>query len=216
MGTASNQRYATGLDPLDRRLAGGIPVGTLLAFVTPTRTQSELLLYQLASERPTHFLSTTCPDAETFRDRLPRWVPEENVGFDRVDPEAVLADPESALAAVGSESYLVVDSVDALEATAERRAYLDALDAFSRWAREHDGVAVCHCLTDVDHTSEPRWRRLTEKRADHVWELHRQVTTQQIQAQLLVAKARGDAALAEPLPLLLTDRVRIDTSQRIG
>ncbi len=216
MSPATQRRYATGLDPLDRRLNGGIPVGTMLAFVTPTRTQSELLLYQLASAQPTHYLSTTCPDETEFYDRLPGKIPAENIEYEYVEPATLLEAPGSVLADVTPETYVVVDAVNALERASTREAYLSVLNTISRLVRERDCVAVLHCLTDVEHTEAPEWRQLTEKRADHVWEIRRQVSSQQITVQLLVAKARGDYAFTEPLPLLLTNRVQIDTSQRIG
>lgn len=51
-------RVATGIDVLDRKLAGGLPPGTIVAYTARPASQSELLLYQLTAARRTLYLST--------------------------------------------------------------------------------------------------------------------------------------------------------------
>lgn len=214
--TIIRRKFSTGLVSLDRKLDGGIRIGALVAFVAPTRTQSELLLYQLATGQPVHYVSTTRPDESEFYARLPDWIPQSNVSFQYVEPTEFREVPESVLDAAKPETYVVVDNADPFERIESRLNYLNWLNALSDWMRRNDSVAVFHCTAGFLDEAAPQWRRLTESRADYVLEINRTLTPREIKAHLIVAKARGERALTEPLPLLLTDRVRIDTSRSIA
>lgn len=51
-------RVATGIDVLDRKLDGGLPPGTIVAYTVRPASQSELLFYELTAARRTLYLST--------------------------------------------------------------------------------------------------------------------------------------------------------------
>lgn len=198
---------------LDRRIGGGIPTGTLLALVAPAASQSEVLLHQFAGARPFHYVSTTCPDPDELRATVAAHVDDPSEGtFAYVDPEEALADPETLAGDVSPESYLVLDTADAFEQAGSRTEYLSFLNALKRRVGERDAVCVLHCLEGAT----PHGRRaLTQKRADHVWQLKVTVLSESIRTQLLVTKARRSHALTEAIPLVLTDRVRVDTTRNI-
>ncbi|MFB6303087.1 MAG: RAD55 family ATPase [Haloferacaceae archaeon] len=193
----SRRKFSTGLPPLNRKLDGGIPHGTLVAFTAPTRTQSELFLHQLATNQSVHSVSTTCPEESEFYDRLPDWTSADDVSFQYVEPTEFHDTPESVLDGVDPETYVVVDNADPFERIERRQEYLTWLDALAAWMRANESVAVLHCTTNLADGATPRWRRLTEKRADFILEMKRITTSREIQTQLVVAKARGERALTD-------------------
>lgn len=211
---APTRRYSTGLRFLDSRLNGGVPAGTLLALTAPASSQSQLLLYRLATARPTLYVSMTCPDEAELRSALDGAgvAGQVDLVFEHAPPSDLMADPGQYLGRLSPESFLVVDGVDDLE-RANRDRYLAFLNGLKRRMRETDSVGVLH---GIDTDPVPAGRRLTLRRADHVWQLDQRILSTEIKTRLLVTKARGDRALTEPIPLIMTDRIRVDTSRRIA
>jgi hypothetical protein len=205
--TTDGRRFSTGNESLDRLLGGGMPVGDLLALVAPRAGQSELLLRELASIRPTCYVDTSGAPAAEVRRRL------DGADAEVVapDPETLLADPTTVTERIRPESFVLVDATNPLEA-ADREAYRGLLNALKARVRETDSVAVLHCL---DGPSPPAARTTTLHRADGVWQLEVTYGKREIGYQLLVSKSRFGRALDEPIPLVLTDRIRIDTSWSI-
>lgn len=208
------RRYSTGLRFLDSRLDGGIPVGKLLALTAPAHTQSELLLYHLISARPVTYISTTTPDEREIHNAIASAAvgPPVDLAFTHVDPAEFLAAPADVLDEIRPESFVIVDPVDEIE-RAERHQYASFVTALKRHLHETDSIGVFHAL---DTPPIPDARRLTLQRADHVWRLEQLVLSREIKTRLLVTKARGDRAHAEPIPLRISDHVRIDTSRHIS
>lgn len=205
---ASARTFTTGLEFLDRRLDGGIGVGRLLALTAPPSSQTELLLRQLASTRRTTFVSTHRSAAE-----VREWAAAGvEIDVTRVTPEELLQGPDAVLESLTSESFLILDTADGLE-HAPRESYLDLLDQIKQRLVETDSVGVLHC---TDRADNPPRRALTLSRADTVWQVELLVLSREIKTRLLVTKSRSGRALSEPIPLLITDQVRIDTSQRIS
>lgn len=208
---ASTRRFSTGLQFLDRQIDGGLAPGSLLSFAAPPASQSELLLAELIRTRNTVVVSTTRPEEE-----VEAWAPtnEATGGLSVVteSAEPLLEDPERATESLVPESFLIVDSVDALE-VASRDRYLSFLNHLKRRLRETESVGILHC---TDQAENPPRRGLTLHRADDVWQLEVLVLSRDIKTRLLVKKARHGRALTEPVPLRLTDRVQVDTSRRIA
>lgn len=216
---SADRRYSTGLEILDRRLDGGIPVGTLVALVAPPESQSELFLEAMGRHRPVTFVSTTCTRSVEARRRYGA-TEAEGAGVRLVHASAselVGSEPSpleerGGLAGVDEDSFVIVDPANDLER--ETRAdYFGFLDDLVERLEETESVGIIHLL---EEESSPRNRWLTLKTADHVWQLELTPTSQDIRNRLLVTKSRGYGALTEPIPLVLTDRVRIDTSRSIG
>lgn len=208
------RRFSTGLRFLDSRLDGGIPVGKLLALTAPAHTQSELLLYHLISDRPVTYISTTTPDERVVRDAIATSAigPPVDLAFTAVESANFLAAPAEVLDEVRPESFVIVDPIDELE-RAERHQYDSFVTELKRHLRETDSIGVFHGL---DTPPIPDARRFTLQRADHVWRLEQLVLTREIKTRLLVTKARGGRTHSEPIPLRISDHVRIDTSRHIS
>lgn len=204
------RRFSTGNQFLDRRVGGGIRAGSLLALVAPPGTGSQLLLRALAGARRTTYISTLCPDpAEVEREYLP---PDADADAVYAPPSELLDEPGQYLQWVDPESYVVVDPFTPLEEDGSRSAVLSVLNALKRHAVATDGVAVVHCARE-EAAGLPL--PATLHRADTVWELDPEWGSRTMAYRLLVTKSRDGRAADEPVPLLLTDRVEIDTSWSI-
>lgn len=211
--TLPERAYSTGIDVLDRFIGGGLKAGVLLALEAPPGSQSERLVAELVAQHRTVFVSTTRPEREV-RDWIDRTVtPRGELLVRRATPDELLSDPRGAIGRIPPESLLVIDPVDALE-DASRERYLAVLNAIKERLREADSVGLLHCL-DGDGDRSPANRELTLKRADQVWELESTVRSQEIRTRLVITKARRGQAFNRPIPLVLSDRVRIDHSRNI-
>ena len=206
------RQFATGLDFLDMRIGGGIPVDTVITLLAPPASQSQLLLRALTSEQPLVYLSTGVRDTEALEAWL-AGVRSEPDGVTAVHTpaELLMEDLRDHLEGVPPESFLVVDEINPLEtgARSEYRAFLNDLHS---WAREEDSVVFLHCLDTPETTP---LRSLTLNRVDQVWWLHLQLLSSDITTKLYITKARTSRALTEPIALIMTDDVRINTSRSI-
>lgn len=209
-----SRRYSTGLPFLDFRLDGGLQAGTLLALTAPVSSQSEHLLYHLATSQPLLYISTTNPAEVELRTAVEEAaIPSPNdLDFEHASPQELLAEPASPFDRIRPESFIVIDPIDRLERV-EQHQYLSFVNALKDQLRVTDSVGVFHCF---DTDSPPENRQLTLKRADSVWRLEQIARSREIDTRLLITKSRRGRALSEPVPIAISDHVRIDTSQRIG
>lgn len=204
------RRYSTGNTFLDRRIDGGIRAGSLVALVAPPGAQSQVLLRSMVRTRRTTYLSTVCPDHDELRQEYIPSDADASVAY--AAPEDLLSDPDPLLDEVDPESYVVLDGIAALEREGPQSSVLSLLSALKRRLRDTDSVGVLHCQRDIG-AGVPM--ATTLQRADTVWELTPSYGSRSLSYRLLVTKVRGGRALDEPIPLLLTDRVDIDTSWSI-
>lgn len=110
------------------------------------------------------------------------------------------------------ECFVIVDRANGLE-NADREPYLAFLDRLKTLLHETDSVGVLHC---THRTPSPPRRGLTLDRVDQVWQLELLPLSREIKNRLLVTKSRNGRALREPIDILLTGRVQVDTSRRIS
>jgi len=205
-------RLSTGVEVLDRELAGGLPAGSVVAFQAPPTSQGELLLYQLTRPRPTLYLTTDRTEtavADAFRStRAPTGKPDIRYvsGDDPID--AV----RRAFRSVGEGMTVIVDPVDGLERTSRGR-YETVLNELSNHMQNTGSIAVLHCLSG-NHT--PDLRETTQHMADVVLDLQSEIKSGVLETRLAVPKFRGGRVPPETIKLDLTERVRVDTSRDIA
>ncbi|MFB6118941.1 hypothetical protein [Halosegnis sp.] len=209
---APRRRYSTGLQFLDRRVDGGLAAGTMLALVAPAHSQSALILRQLLCSRQTLHVSTLRPEKEVRAWATDGAATPPELAVFHASPEELCSEFERVESAIPPESFVMFDRVNGLEA-ADREAYLEVLDRLKTKLEEMDSVGILHC---TDTYPSPEKRGVTLSRADQVWQLELLPLSRDIKNRLLVTKSRYGRALREPIDVLLTDRVEVDTSRRIS
>lgn len=205
-------RLSTGIDVLDRKLAGGLPVGSSVVLRAAPASQAELFLYVLSNTRETLYLTFDRDEravAEGFSrtavrtgDPTIEYVPSD-APFDRA-ARSIRDCPENA--------NVVIDPASVLE-SGDRARYRNFLNELSARVTEIEGLAVFHCL---DGHSTPPLRDTTEHMADVVFQLETEIRGDKLSNRLAIPKLRGGRALTETVKLQLTDRVAIDTSRDIA
>lgn len=202
-------QFSTGNEFFDRRLDGGVRAGSLVALVAPPESQSQAILQTLAGTRETLYLSTSCPDHDELRRS---YLPADADAVTAYGaPDSLLSDPGTYLDRVEPGSYVVVDPFTPVEVAADRAELLALLNVLKERLVETGSVGVLHCYRD----SLRNPRTTTLDRADDVWQLTPVFGSRQVAYRLLVTKVRGGKALDEPIPLVITDEVDIDTSWSI-
>lgn len=212
-------RLTTGIDHLDRELEGGIPPGRMLSLVAPPETQSELLVKQMAIQRPTHYISTFRPEwevKEELHDHLQKSEDPDLMGnelqVEYVSPDRLLETPQQYVADLENGSNLIIDSINEFELE-DRTQYVKFLNAVKEQLWDTGSVGLFY---GIEEPVDPPARSLTLKRSDVVWQLERSVTNQDITTMLVISKFRGGKALTEPVKLVLTDEIQVDMSRDIG
>ena len=212
-------RLTTGIDHLDRELEGGIPPGRMLSLVAPPETQSELLVKQMAIQRPTLYISTFRPEwevKEELHDHLQKSddpdLMDNEVQVEYVSPDNLLETPGKYIGNLQNGSNLIIDSINEFELE-DRAQYVEFLNAVKEQLWDTGSVGLFY---GIEEPVEPPARSLTLKRSDVVWQLERSVTNQDITTMLVISKFRGGKALTEPVKLVLTDEIQVDMSRDIG
>lgn len=207
------RRFSTGLTFLDRLLDGGIKAGALVALSAPPGSQSELLIEQFVGSRETLYISTVRPEREIREQVASTAVTDPDLTVRNPSPEEMLENPGMVTGEIPPESFVVIDTTNGLESV-DRREYVQFLNDMKAGLHEADSVGILHCIAgDPPH---PPLRDLTLNRADQVWQLQVMTLSRDIKSRLLITKMRNGRAPTEPVDLLMTDRVRVDTSRRIA
>lgn len=205
-------RVATGIDVLDRKLAGGLPPGTIVAYTARPASQSELLLYQLTAARRTLYLSTQ-RSTEAISHALERTAaPVGSPRIRRVGIDDTLAEARKLVEALPEDANLIVDTMDVLERT-DRAPYAKFLNRLKAHLVETGSIAVLHCPKTE---SMPPTRSTTLHVADAVFDLRSAVGATELETHLTIPKFRGGGAPSENIKLELSERVSIDTSRDIA
>ena len=205
-------RLETGIDVLDRKLDGGLPPGSTVAFTASPASQSELLLYELTAARGTLYLATERSD-EVVRHSLES--SGARVGSPtvrQVDDENPLEEARRLVGALPDGANLIVDTMDVIEQSDEVD-YRQFLNELKTQMLETGSIAVLHCLK-TDAT--PANRATTLHIADAVFNLETTIGAAELENFLTIPKFRAGGAPTERIKLELAERVTIDTSRDIA
>lgn len=208
MGSRRPQ-YETGIQPLDRGLDGGIPAGSTVALLAAPTSQSELLLYHLAADRPTLYLTAQRSPDSVRKGFESTGAPLTNLAVRAIDSEYPLAEIAEYVQQLQSPTVVVIDPMDAIEsqdAQSMRKFFLGLQERLA----ETESIAVVHCLDGV--VAGPQ-RGLTTYMADIVFDLETFVDGERVTNRLSVPKFRGGPAMTETLSLELTERVGVAASE---
>lgn len=207
-----DRRLPTGIGVLDRKLDGGLPAGSVVAFTSPPASQGELLLYELTAARPTLYISTDRSE-EAVRDGLRTTMARTGDPTVRFVPnDAPLQHAQRLVTMLPERANLIVDPVDVLEEEGESN-FRTFLNEVQTHMRNTGSIAVLHCLSG--RQTSPA-RDTTEHMADVVFDLQTTVKGDTVENRLAVLKFRGGRALGDTIKLELGERVSIDTSRDIA
>jgi KaiC/GvpD/RAD55 family RecA-like ATPase len=205
-------RLDTGIDVLDRKLDGGIPPGSTIAFTASPASQSELLLYQLTAARGSLYLTTQRSD-QSVRDAIEaNDCPTGSPTVRDISGSEPLDQANRLIRALPEGANLIIDPVDVLERREPSR-YRNFLNDLQNHMVNTGSIAVLHCL---DGHNVPANRDTTQHMADIVFDLTTTVRGTDVENRLSVPKFRGGEALTETIKLELQDQVDIDTSRDIA
>lgn len=202
-------RFTTGVDRLDRELDGGIPAGSLVALSAPPASQSERLLYEIAAQRRTLYV-TTERAADGVEAALRDAVTPGAVEVCEVGGDDPLTELVRAVRALNERTLVVVDPVAPLERTPNYRAALTELRSL---LREKEAAGVLHC---VDGRTVPDGRDATEYMADVIFDLSVDLHRNRLRTRLTVPKLRAGDAPQDALRLDFKRRVTVDNSRDIA
>ncbi|WP_257300653.1 transcriptional regulator [Haloarchaeobius sp. FL176] len=205
-------RLETGIDVLDRKLNGGLPPGSIVAFTASPASQSELLLYELTAARGTLYLTTERSD-QAVRDAIENTnAPVGSPTVRDISGSEPLDQANRLIRALPEGANLVIDTADVLE-RGDRNRYRSFMNELQTHMVNTGSIAFMHCL-DGHHI--PTNRDTTKHMADVVFALETQVRGAELENRLSVPKFRGGTALVETVKLELADEVAIDTSRDIA
>jgi KaiC/GvpD/RAD55 family RecA-like ATPase len=205
-------RLSTGVEVLDRELAGGLPEGSVVAYQAPAASQGELLLYELTRPRKTLYLTTDRTE-DAVADAIDTTnAPTGNPHIQFITGEDPVDAARRAVRTAMEEMTVVIDPVDTLE-RADRGRYEQLLNELSNHMHNTRGIAILHCLKSQ---VEPDLRSSTQHMADVVFDLDVTVKGDEVDTRLSVLKFRGGRIPAETIKLDLAERVRVDTSRDIA
>ena len=202
---------STGIDILDRKIGGGIPVGTVTALSASPASQSELFLYELAATRRTVYLSTLRTEDAVAAVLDDRDIDLDTIEVFRIDEGDPIGTAEQALDELSEETNMIVDPVDVLESS-DSTSYRWFLAELNQHVTGTTNTAVLHCLDD-DVT--PGQRRNTIHFADIVLQLSTEVSGDGIENRLTVPKFRTGQSVEEVIKLDMTSEVEVDLSRNI-
>ena len=205
-------RLETGIDVLDRKLDGGLPPGSTVAFTASPASQSELLLYELTAARGTLYLATERSD-EVVRHSIE--ASGARVGSPtvrQVDDENPIEEARRLVGALPDGANLIVDTMDVIERSDEVE-YRQFLNELKTQMLETGSIAVLHCLK-TDAT--PMNRSTTLHMVDAVFNLETNIGAAELENYLTIPKFRSGGAPTERIKLELAEQVTIDTSRDIA
>lgn len=211
MTPVQDDSLATGIDIIDRKLNGGIPLGSVVAISASPESQSELFLYDLATTRETVYLSTvrTVNTVDAALDA--QAIDPETVETIRADPQSPLESATAIIEELPSGTNLIIDPVVPLEECSAGR-YRQFLADLKQRAVEHGHVVILHCLRDPT----PDRRQDTVHVADVVFSLATETEGQSVVTRLTIPKFRGRQSVEDVIKLDLTSEVEVDVSRNIA
>ncbi len=215
-GTDSRQTMAeklsTGVEVLDRELAGGLPAGTVVAFQAPAASQGELLLYELTRPRSTLYLTSDRTEDAVADAIEATTAPTGSPEIQLISGEDAIDTTRRAVRGAYEEMTVIIDPVDPLERVEQAR-YEKLLNELRNHMLNTGGIAFLHAL---EGANTPPLRSTTQHMADIVLDLDVEIKGGDIDSRLTVRKYRGGRIPNETIKLDLSERVRVDTSRDIA
>jgi len=208
----SSERLSTGIEPLDRELGGGLPPGSVVALTADPNSQSELLLYELTTERGTLYLTTERSESLVRQDISNSVAEVGSPTIRRLDDQQPIEVTSELVRRLPEGANLVIDTMELLERT-DRSTYVDFLNHLIEHIRETGSIAVLHCLRGA---SVPNNRSSTEHFADVVFDLQTTVDDSTVEQQLSIPKSRTDRVPAEAIELDLSTEPVIGARENSG
>lgn len=228
------EKLSTGISGIDRKLSGGVQPGSLLAVIAGPATQSEHLLFQLITERPTLYLSTIRQSSAVEGDlaglsdnivvkdilgeqSMDNEFVKEMTGLrsnslSSEDPNKMLDRTYEAIKQVDQQMNVIIDPVNPLEEVGNKDRYREMINTLESKVAETGGLGIFHCIT---FGGAPSLRDKTLAMSDTVMQLKLVSMKNELQYQLTIPKNRGGPLLLDETEVKFDAGVRLDDTRNI-
>ncbi len=227
------EKIPTGIDILDKRLGGGLPVGTMVCIFANPIAMPEVFLHQFATVHITYYFTTVRP-ARFVRENI------ENMGFSSDNIEFIDVFEKYYLSETGAfvveDMYRdrnIFDFVDAkLSEIQDENAViifdnlsfflkLDVPVGLKEWlinkiyvtTKNIKGISYCYMIKDI----HPRdLESLVIDLSDAVFDIDVERHGDRIVNRLAIPKVRNMQPISETFRYYISEGVQIDTSRDIA
>lgn len=200
---------------LDRKINGGLPIGSVSTFISPPSSNSERFLHQIiqnntdmqciyfSTEKSSVVLKKIFANSEILHDT------PEIVDF--TNKSRKISSMKDKIDKLPTENViLVIDSIDLLEEN--EGEFLQLLNDISSYAMKNDGIVILN----GSHT-DSKQRDITNKLSDGVFEFYLHKDSGDIEMFLDVTKFRNGDFIDERIKIRLgREEVTTDTSRAIS
>lgn len=210
------EKLETGIDILDSRLNGGLPTGSVVAFISNPMAMSELFLYELAATRTTHYF-TTSRSPESIEGSLES-LGEESDNINFVDVGSV--DDYKAefinehLNEVEPEENIIFDTFSDMTHNQKDR-YVEVLNNIYETNQENGGITYLYMVKGNDDPFTHEENKVIHV-ADVIFRIVFNISGEQVENRLAIPKLRGGSPPDQTIKLKIGRTVTIDTSRDIA
>lgn len=206
-------RLSTGIEKLDRALNGGVREGSVISITAPPNSQYEIFLQHFIKERDTLYISTTRTEEHINKQLSLRGIDRNGCGVKYVDPtDSVMEDVLNYAKKPPRGSNVIIDISDPLESEDTGRI----INFFHELKTHMETIGGIALVVGLNSEPVPSGRKYTYKMADIVMDIefiHRGTETE---IMMRTPKNRNETAVIDPLKLLITDNVEVDSKRQVG
>ncbi|MDY6779600.1 MAG: RAD55 family ATPase [Halobacteria archaeon] len=210
-------KLSTGIDILDTRLDGGFPEGSVVTLIADPKSTAELFLYDLASTRRTHYVTTARTEENIVRNlqQLNRDPSDINVVdiTSAEDSDEVDEIVSGMLKEVGPEDNMIFDTFS--DFPNRYGEYNDLLNRVYATSHRNANITYLYMIQDADDVLSYDESRVPYM-SDIVVRMISSIAGEKVENRLAITKLRGEEPPEKTIKLEIGTSIEIDTSRDIA